>query len=83
MSYYLTTVDNPWNPVTNFDEWDDYDRNVLGYCTNSYLARIARTSPSLSGAENESEIARAIDEIIRLNGNLYKKIEIPESPKSS
>lgn len=72
---YLTTIDNPWNPATNFDEWDDYDRNVLGYCTNAYLARIARTSPSLSGAENESEVTRAMDEIIRLNGDLYRKVE--------
>lgn len=79
MSYLLTTIDNPWDPVTYFDEWDAYDRNVLGYCTNAYLARIARTSPSLSGAENEREIARAMDEIIRLNGGLYIKVEIPDS----
>lgn len=80
--YYLTTIDNPWNPVTNFDEWDDYDRNVLGYCTNAYLARIARTSPSLSGYENELEVTRAMDEIISLNCDLYKKIEVPEPEKT-
>ena len=75
MSYLLTTVDNPWNPATDYEEWDNYDRTVLGYCTNAYLGRIARTSPSLSGLENERETDRAIDEIIRLNPDLYMKVE--------
>lgn len=79
MSYLLTTVDNPWSPVTHFSEWDDYDRNILGYCTNAYLGRVARTSPSLTGLENEQEVARAMDEIIRLNEGLYLKVEIPDS----
>lgn len=38
--YMLTTSDNPWNPLVNFDEWYNYDVNVLGYNTLSYQARI-------------------------------------------
>ena len=83
MSYMLTTTDNPWSPVTNYNEWEFYDTVVLGYCTNSYLARIARTSPSLSGSENEREVARAMDEIIRLNGGLYIKVEMPDNEEAS
>ena len=79
MSYLLTTMDNPWDPVTHFSEWDSYDRDILGYYTNAYLARIARTSPSLSGLENELEVDRAMDEIVRLNNGLYLKVEIPDS----
>jgi hypothetical protein len=79
LAYLLTTTDNPWNPVTDYDEWDSYDRNVLGYFTNAYLGRVARTSPSLSGLENELEVTRAMDEIVRLNGGLYLKVEIPDS----
>ena len=32
MSYLLTTVDNPWSPVTDYDEWDNYvaTMNSLG-----------------------------------------------------
>ena len=83
MSYLLTTVDNPWNPITDYDEWDFYDRNVLGYCTNAYLGRIARTSPSLSGKENEREVDRAMDDIVRLNDGLYLKLEVPEEDVTS
>lgn len=79
MSYLLTTVDNPWSPVTDYDEWDNYDRTVLGYYTNAYLGRIARTSSALTGLENESETTRAMGEIVRLNPELYVMVEVPDT----
>jgi len=36
----LTTIDNPFNPFTQFDEWKDFDE-TQGYYTCPYLARIA------------------------------------------
>lgn len=75
--HMLTTVDNPFNPLTHWDEWVNYDE-TSGYFTNSYLARIARTSPDLSDADQELAIEQAIDEIVQENVNgLYRKIEIP------
>lgn len=59
----LTTVDNPFDPFTQFDEWFMYDTEK-GYNSCAYLARIARTSDQLADEENEAEIERAIDEII-------------------
>lgn len=77
MASMLTTVDNPYDPVTQFDDWYAFDVR-MGYCTCAYLARIARTSPDLSAKENDDEVTRAIDEIIRINGEgIYKKVEIP------
>jgi len=70
----LTTVDNPFNPFTQFDDWMNYDREK-GYYTCEYLARIAKTSDDLSEEENAEQIDEAIDEIIRLNVlGIYKKV---------
>lgn len=73
MASALTTVDNPYDPFSDFDQWFLFDI-VKGYNSCSYLARIARTSDQLSDKENEDEIDRAIDEIITLNPTLYKKV---------
>ena len=72
----LTTFDNPYNPFEQFTSWFLFDVEK-GYNTCSYLARIARTSDQLSDEENELEIERAIDEIIKYDfRNIYKKIII-------
>ena len=72
----ITTVDNPYNPVEQYDKWFLFDVEK-GYNTCSYLARIARTSEQLSDEEYDDEVERAIDEII-MNDifNIYKKIVI-------
>lgn len=70
----LTTIDNPFDPFEQFDSWHMYDMD-MGYGTCSYLDRIARTSSQLSDEENEKEIERAIDEIIKYDfRNIYKKV---------
>lgn len=74
----LTTVDNPYDPFDQFDEWFNYDMD-LGYNSSAYLARIAFTSDQLSDKENEREIERAIDEIIKYDPfNLYVKVKRKE-----
>lgn len=70
----LTTIDNPFNPFTHWDEWRRYDEDK-NHHTCAYLDRIAKTSYELSDADNQTEIIRAIDEIISLNINgLYTKV---------
>lgn len=70
----LTTVDNPFNPFTQFDQWFRFDSDK-GYNSSQYLDRIARTSDQLSEAENDAEIERAIDEIIKYDVlDVYKKV---------
>ena len=60
----LTTLDNPFDPFTQFDEWYDFDESK-GYHSCSYLARIAKTSDELSEADEEKAIELAIDEIVK------------------
>lgn len=75
----LTTIDNPFNPFTEFDSWYQYDTD-MGYNSCGYLDRIARTSDQLSETENDAEIERAIDEIIKYDfQNIYKKVTMEET----
>ena len=64
--YMLTTTDNPFSPVTQYDEWHTWDM-AQGYWSNSLLARVVRTSPELSDSEQELAIQEAIDEIVTEN----------------
>lgn len=70
----LSTIDNPYDPFTQFDEWFQFD-NEKGYCSSQYLARIALTSDAFSNVENNEELERAIDEIIKYDFmHIYKKV---------
>lgn len=70
----LTTVDNPWDPFTQFSEWNEYDQ-AHGYHSLGLLARIVVTSDDLSEADQSSAIESAIDEIVRENVlGIYRKI---------
>lgn len=75
--HMLTTIDNPYNPFTQFDEWLSFDRSS-GYDTIEYLARLTITSHELSEADQSLAIENAIDEIVRENVNgKYRKVEAP------
>ena len=64
--YMLTTVDNPFNPFTDFDAWLEYDIS-LGYNSMSFLDRVAMTSSDLSEPDLAVVIQNAIDEIVQEN----------------
>lgn len=73
-SYMLTTFDNPFDPFEQFTSWFLFDTEK-GYNSCSYLARIARTSDQFTEEENDKEVERAIDEIIKYDfRNIYKKV---------
>ena len=74
MTTAITTFDNPYDPFEQFTLWYFYDV-TKGYNTCGLLGRIARTSDQLSDVENEQEIERAIDEIIKYDvENIYTKV---------
>ena len=59
----LTTIDNPFNPFTQYDSWLMYDLE-MGYQTCERLAKIAQLDDDMSSIEEEMAMDRAIDEII-------------------
>lgn len=70
----LTTIDNPFDPINDFYNWNLFDTEK-GYYSSSYLGRIAKTSDQLSDYEYDLEVERAIDEIIALDfRKIYKKV---------
>lgn len=84
----LTTYDNPYDPFDNFDSWYTFDLDRSRKFGNkdccSYLDRIARTSDQLSEQENDREIERAIDEIIKYDFmNIYRKVKRETDNSSS
>ena len=77
-NYALTTNDNPYDPFEQFTQWMMFDEEK-GYHTCAYLGRIARTSDQFTDQENNQEIERAIDEIIKYDFmNIYKKVKRAE-----
>ena len=64
--FMLSTIDNPYNPFTHYDEWLVYDE-TSGYYSNSLLARIVVTSDELSEADQDLDVERAITEIVQEN----------------
>jgi hypothetical protein len=75
-TFMLTTIDNPYNPFKQYDEWYNFDVSK-GYNTCAYLARITKSSDELSDEDELLAIEQAIDEIIDLNvsGNYLKVSE--------
>lgn len=72
--FALTTIDNPFDPFKQFDEWMKFDEDKK-YFTCAYLARIANTSNELSEEANEEEISSAMDEIVSFHPKFYVKLE--------
>lgn len=62
----ITTVDNPFDPFTEFDSWLSYDIQ-MGYYTCERLASIVHNLPeSLTQEENNWFVNEAIDELIKV-----------------
>lgn len=60
---YLTTIDNPFSPKTEFDEWFAFDTQK-GYNTCGLLDRVCQTSDQLSDTLIADDIEEAIQWIL-------------------
>ena len=79
MASMLTTIDNPFNPFTQFDDWYQYDEEK-GYHTCQFLAKIARTSSDMSDSDYDFALENAIDEIVKFNvRGIDKKVSMEDT----
>lgn len=70
----LTTIDNPFNPFTNFDDWFAFDLEK-GYNTCSYLDRMTFDSDAMGYHDQNFHRLSAIDDIVELNVlGIYRKV---------
>lgn len=76
MAAMITTIDNPFDPRTDWDAWYQWDVQQ-GYNTCAYLARVASVSEEFPEAVQDAQWEQAMDEIIAIHdGELYKKLEL-------
>lgn len=76
MSFMLTTVDNPFDPRTEYASWYAWDVNE-GYNTCAYLDRVLAGTDDFPIEYDDRLVENVIDEIIELHaGGLYQKLEV-------
>lgn len=82
-SVALTTSDNPYNPITEYDDWRRFDTIEHDYNTESYFDRVSHTTNELGDEIYFDDIEAAIDEAVKLNliswlydGINYKKVVV-------
>ena len=76
MAAVLTTIDNPFHPIDQFDEWRIWDESH-GYYTLAYLARVCPVSHDMSEPDQDAAQEAAVDEIVKMNINgMYKKVVV-------
>lgn len=76
--FMLTTIDNPFNPFTNFDEWYAWDESK-GYQTCGLLARVSKFSSALSYEDQKIDAQLAIDTV--LNSDPFGIYTVVAKPK--
>ena len=77
--HMLTTVDNPYDPFTQWEEWNRWDEDA-GYFTNAFLARVTITSFELSEADQDQALEDAIEEIVKENvSGMHKRVAEPNA----
>lgn len=66
--FMITTKDNPYNPLTQFDLWKAEDER-LGYFTCELAARLAPISNALTDEQNCFIIMCAFFDMLDINDN--------------
>lgn len=79
----ITTIDNPFDPFDQFQQWYAYDEAILGHHTYSQIARFTSSSLEMSVYDEAIDLNNAIDRLI-LNDplNVYRKLIRPKENKS-
>jgi hypothetical protein len=60
--FLLTTIDNPYNPFTQWKQWY-YEDQRLGYDTPGLLARLSAPSETIDDEANEA----AMHDVVKYN----------------
>lgn len=75
----LTTVDNPYDPYTQWDDWFAFDFRH-GHNTPGLLARLINDSDELSEGDRAWQRDQVIDEIVERNETgKYRRVDEPSS----
>lgn len=76
-TFALSTIDNPFNPFEDFDNWFLFDCEK-GYYSLSRIARLSNTSEDMSDKEEAIATEKAIERLIEIDPlNIYVKVYKP------
>lgn len=74
-SIWATTVDNPFDPFTEYERWLNFDEQN-GYNTSGRIMSYASTSENLSEKENDDLINYAVNQLLDFSdtymGSFYR-----------
>lgn len=80
---WLTSVDNPFDPFTDFDEWYRYDAEK-GYYTAGLIARFTDADAfDLSDEDYAAEVEQAVEKALEtdLEGRLFRVVRVDGKTK--
>ncbi len=69
----LTTIDNPFDPFTQFQDWYTFDCGKR-YGTYNYLDRIVTITKDMNQEQIDQAYNEAMKEIVAFNPELYKLV---------
>lgn len=73
-TFSITTIDNPFNPFDDFENWFLFDCEKNYYTLNK-LARLSKVDDSMTEKEESKEIERAIERLIEIDPlDIYIKV---------
>lgn len=74
---WVTTLDNPFNPLEDMENWKRFDEDY-GYNTTSLICRYLHDADDISDESYYEALEEAVDIICRFNltGN-YRKVQKP------
>lgn len=71
---HITTIDNPFDPFKDFNDWFQFDIEK-GYYSCSKIARIAENIENAEEKQEDELLEEAIDRLIEIDPlDLYRKL---------
>ena len=70
----ITTIDNPYDPIDDFDNWFLFDVEK-GYYSCNKIARLLDEFDGMTQVEEDQQLEKAIDRLIEIDPlDIYKKV---------
>lgn len=74
LEFRISTIDNPFNPFDEFEDWFSFDSR-MNYNSSQLVARFLNSSTELSEKDQNLDMERAIDEVIKESPlNIFIKV---------
>ena len=73
-TFLITTIDNPFNPFTQPDEWYSFDK-TYGYNTYQNVVSLGSFTNDMTADEEKEEYIKAMEKLLKLHPMYIKVFE--------